>query len=222
MSPPLVILPISTLDEFRNLPEDKVSFHKVVQDMFLVKHTGIGDFRPELLRTIQSDLPRHISSTTDGLQDEIRYAFDKEFGDCKEWTSFSAYSKMLRIVALLSGRVFVGRPLSREEEWIHSSINYTVDCVGARDAARRYPSLIRGLVAGYLPEIKRVHKYQTRGGELLKPILDAQLAKHGNEKIESDVTGDEQGTFISWLLKHTTEDKRRDPVTLANNQMACK
>ena len=190
--------------------------------MFLVKHTGIGDFRPEVLNTIQIDLPRHIASTTEGLQDEVRYAFDKEFGDCQEWTSFHLYAKLLRIVALLSGRVFVGRPLSREEAWITSTINYTVDCVAARDAAKKYPPWMRGLVAGYLPEIRRVQQHKIRGGQLLKPILDAQLSKQGNEKIQSDESGDEQGTFISWLLKHTPEHQRYDAVFLANNQMACK
>lgn len=190
--------------------------------MFLAEHTGIGDFRPELLRTVQYDLPRHIASTTDALQDEIRYAFDSEFGDCEEWTSLPAYFKILRIVALLSGRVFVGRPLSRNEEWIDSSINYTVDCANARDAANKYPYWIRNFIAGFLPEVNRVHRHQTRGGELLKPILAAQLAKEGVEKVKSEVSGDEQGTFISWILQYTNEDRRRDPVTLAKNEMACK
>lgn len=221
MSPPVVILPISVLDEFRLLPENKLSFNKVVQDMFLSKHTGIGDTRPEVLQSLTSDMPRHIASTTDGLQDEIRYAFNKEFSECTEWTSFSLYAKMLRIVALLSGRVFVGRPLSREEAWIDSTINYTVDCVAASLAARKYPPWLRGLVAGYLPEIKRVQEYKIKGGKLLQPILEAQLSKHGNEKIQSEESGDEQGTFISWILKHTPDNQRQDAVVLANNQMVC-
>ena len=222
MSPPLVVLPISTLDEFRNLPEEKVSFHKLIQDIFLVKHTGIGNFKPEVLRSVTHDLPRHIASTTDGLQDEIRYAYDKEFGVCKEWTSFDLYAKMLRIVALVSGRVFVGRPLSREEEWITSTIKYTVDCVAAKDAAHEYSPWMRGLISAHLPEVKRVHQHRIQGGKLLKPILDAQLSKQGNEKIQSEESGDEQGTFISWILRHTADDQRRDPEVLATNQMACK
>jgi hypothetical protein len=222
MSPPLVILPITVLDEVRNLPEDKVSFTKEVQRLFLARHTGIGDSRPEVLQAVKVDLTRHIASTLDGLQDEIRYSFEKELGDCKEWTSVYLYSKMLRIVALLSGRVFVGRPLSRDEEWIKSTINYTVDCVAAGKAARKYPSWMRGLVAGYLPEIKRVHQHKIRGGQLLEPILKAQLSKLDNEKIQNEESGDEQGTFISWILKHTPENERRNPVALANNQMVCK
>lgn len=56
----------------------------------------------------------------------------------------------------------------------------------------------------------------------MKPIVDAQMLKDGNEKLHRHDTNDEQGTFISWLMKHTNEHKRNDPLVFANNQMGCK
>ena len=116
-SPPIVILPITVLDEVRNLPENMVTFNGEIRRIFAGRHTGFGDARPELTAAVKVDLTRNIASTLDGLQDEIKYALDKEFGSCDDWTSIQVYGKIARIVALLSGRVFVGRPLSREEEW---------------------------------------------------------------------------------------------------------
>ncbi|KAG9258398.1 cytochrome P450 [Emericellopsis atlantica] len=220
MEPPIVVLPIKIQDEVRNLPESVVSFTKEHQRNFFAHYTGIGDHRPEMIQAVRVDLTRHIVSTLPDLQDEVRYSFDKESGPCKDWTPFPLYMKVLRIVALLSGRVFVGRPLSREEEWMQSTINYTIDCVKARNAVRDYPQWKRPWVTSSLPEIKKLTHHRTRGGEMLAPIMQAQLAKESvKEKLRNEETGDEEGNFIEWLLKYTPEHLRNDPENLALNQM---
>ncbi|KAE8454197.1 hypothetical protein EG329_005122 [Mollisiaceae sp. DMI_Dod_QoI] len=219
IAPPLVILPISIINEVRNLPENKASFMKDVRRAFSSKYTGVGEEGSELVNVVKVDLTRHIASTLDDLQDEIRYGFDKEFGACEDWTPFSLYHKMTRIVALLSGRVFVGRPLSREEEWIQATIMYTLFCVKAKNAINNYPGYLRPIVAPFLSEVRKLHQFKKRGGELLKPILDAQMTKEGNEKLHRDDSIDEQGTMISWILKHTKENERSNPLVLGNNQM---
>lgn len=123
MDPPIVVLPIKIQDEIRNRPESEISFTQEHQRNFFAHYTGIGDHRPEMITAIRQDLTRHIVSTIPGLQEEVRFGFDKEFGDCKDWTPFPLYMKVLRIVALTSGKVFVGRPLSREEEWLQRTIS---------------------------------------------------------------------------------------------------
>jgi hypothetical protein len=195
---------------------------KDVRRAFSAKHTGIGTEGPEMVQSVKNDLTRHIASTLDVLQDEIRYGFDKELGPCEDWMPIPLYAKMARIVALLSGRVFVGRPLSREEEWIQATTTFTFCCTQARVAINAYHEWTRGVVAYFLPELKKVKEFKKRGAQLLQPIVHAQLSKVGNEKIRIDDSEDEQGTFIAWLLKNTKENERSDPLILANNQMACK
>ena len=186
----------------------------------MARHTGIGKDRPEALMAVKVDLTRHIASTMDGLQDEIRYALNKELGPCDGWTPVVLYGAMARIVALLSGRVFVGRPLSRSDEWIDASINYTMDAVKARDAISKWPIYLRNFVAPFLPEIRGVQQYGTRGAKLLNPVLKATLARAHNDNRSLD-DDDEQGTFISWILKHTAQKEREDPEILAGAQMSC-
>ena len=125
-------------------------------------------------------------------------------------------------MALLSGQVFVGRPLSRQEEWIEATIKYTVDSVEAKNAILKYPVFLRPFVAPSLPEIRRVKKYKAEGGQLLGPMLQASLARAKNEKTYLDDFEDEQATFINWVLGHMKEESRVDPMVLADNQMVCK
>lgn len=75
-----------------------------VRRQFAYKQTDIGGEQPALIQAVKIDLTRHIASTLDALQEEIQYAFGKEFGPCEDWTPVSLYGKMSRIVALLSGR----------------------------------------------------------------------------------------------------------------------
>ncbi|KAH7006757.1 cytochrome P450 [Ilyonectria destructans] len=207
MSPPIVVLPIGIQDEVRNLPESRVSFTQEHQRNFFAQYTGIGDHRPEMIKAIRIDLTRHIASTLPALQEEVRFGFDKEFGDCKEWSPFPVYLKVLRIVALMNGRIF-------------STISYTIDCVKARNAIREHPVWKRRWITSSLPEIAKLSHHRTRGGEMLEPIMKAQLSKPSfNEKLHSPESGDEEGNFIEWILKYTPENLRNNPENLAVNQM---
>jgi len=108
----------------------------------------------------------------DGLQEEIRYVFNKEIGLCEDSTKINLCTKLTHIVALLSGRVFVGRPLSREEEWLESRINYTINCVAARGAIRKYLVYLQPFVDPFLTEIKK----QARGKDKLRSGEERHLS----------------------------------------------
>jgi gliotoxin biosynthesis cytochrome P450 monooxygenase len=189
----------------------------MVKETLCVKHTGLAVDNPELVIATKIDLTRHIMSNLDGLQDEIRYALNKELGPCEDWTPSPTYMKLARVIALLSGRVFVGLPLSREEEWIDASVNYTRDVMMAREAIVRRPAIIRHLVAPFLPEVKSVRRYGERGAELLKPVIDEVLARRALGKSYQDDAESEKGTMVSWMLNYAEDKSAR---TMARNQMS--
>ncbi|KAG9246803.1 cytochrome P450 [Calycina marina] len=219
---PLVVLPISTLEEVRNLPENQVSFIQEIKRMFSYKHTGIGITNPALNRTIKVDLTRHIAEALDAMQDEIRFSFDKQLGECNDWKKVNLYRTLTRVIALLSGRVFVGLPTSRDEEWLDATILYSRDCELARQAIEKLPVAIRGFGARFLPAIRRLKKNQRRGAEILQPILDQCMATANSEKTRQTGAENCQGTFFTWFLKElgnpttvNTEDMYKYQMALA-------
>ncbi|OBT60670.1 hypothetical protein VE03_09880 [Pseudogymnoascus sp. 23342-1-I1] len=219
-TPPIVILPHACVNEVKSLPENKVSFTKDAQHVFTYKVTGIGEESHEILSAIKIDLTRNLNNVLDGLQDEARYAINSEFGPCEDWTPQPVYSKLTRIVALLSGRIFVGRPLSRDEAWVKATINYTWACVQASYACKRYSPYLRNFVGPYLKEVKNLKKLRQEGADLLQPIMNHLLQKTESEKLSLDGFDDEPGTFCSWILKYTNEKERASALHLANSQMA--
>ncbi|KAI9771907.1 MAG: hypothetical protein M1840_001677 [Geoglossum simile] len=219
LSPPMVVLPPSALEEVRNLPENQVSFLKDMKRQFAGEHTGVGDTSPEVIDVVKFDLTRNLPNLLSSLQDEVRYSFDREFGPCEDWTAIGLYGALARVVALLSGLVFVGRPLSREDEWLNLLVTYSVSVISARDAVLKYPVLLRPLVAPFLKEVKTVRRHIARCAELLDPILKAKLAKPNEGKYQFDDLQDGQGNFISWILGRMDGRDQGDPKVLAKNQM---
>ncbi|CCD46911.1 hypothetical protein BofuT4_P114500.1 [Botrytis cinerea T4] len=221
--PPLVVLPHCTHEEVRTLTEEKVSFQEEVHRMFLSAHTKVGTDFPVVVKTVKTDLTRHSASTVGALEDETNYALDTEFGTGESWTKVVLFEKVVRIVALVSGRVFVGRPLSRNEEWLQASIQYTIDCAKARDAANEWPVWTRYFVVPFLPEIKKVKSHTVKAAELLKPLINQCIQRFKEGKGIGGESGDEfdddQGTFVSWIMKHTSPELRENPYSLAINQL---
>ncbi|KAF7944223.1 hypothetical protein EAE96_010625 [Botrytis aclada] len=208
-------------DVLRNLPENKASFQQELHRIFYGQHTGIGNDNVPIIKVVRTDLNRHIASTIEPLQDEARFALDNEFGTCENWTQFFVYEKVVRIIALLSGRVFVGRPLSRTEDWINISTHFTEDVVIARERVAKYPAWLQSLAMPFLPEIRKVKAHKVLGAKLLKPIIEGciQRSKEGKGGDEKDDFDDNQGTFVSWVMKWSDEKKKEDPFALAHYQL---
>lgn len=169
-----VILPIKFLDEVKSLPESIVSFDQEIQTRFIAKYTGMETEHP-LLQSIKVDLTRQIASTLDALQDELIYAGETEIGACEEWTGKFVYPTLLRMVALLSGRVFVGLPLCRDERWIQATIRYTIDTFNSARELLSYPAWTRPIVAPFLKSIQTVKESRREGAKIMAPVFEARL-----------------------------------------------
>ena len=76
---------------------------------------------------------------------------------------------MLETVARLSSRVFLGKPLCRNREWLEITKNYTVDAFTGAFMLRTCPGPIRPLIHWFIPQCKRLRAH-VRGARRL--IMD--------------------------------------------------
>ena len=74
---------------------------------------------------IRADLDQDRINTR--LTEETDRAVTEILGENKDWTPVVVYQKLLPIVAIISGNIFLGPDLCRSESYLHHSINYTVD-----------------------------------------------------------------------------------------------
>ena len=127
------------------------------------------------VNSVRTDLNRNLSATFDTLQSETQYAASASIGTCTDWKPIHIHPLALRLVAMLSGRVFVGPDLCRNEDWIQASIQTTVDTFSGAFKLWSYHWTLRPIMALMISEIRNVHKQHRRTARLLKPVLDERL-----------------------------------------------
>lgn len=84
---------------------------------------------------------------------------------------------MVRVVALLSGRVFVGSDLSRNNESLDCIVQFTIDSFVPAEKLHRYPASLRPLIRRWIPEYNAVQKELAGMTRLVRPLVEARI--HG-------------------------------------------
>ncbi|KAJ5190089.1 hypothetical protein N7491_007868 [Penicillium cf. griseofulvum] len=209
---PTVILPVSLIDEIKGLPESTISLRQHHYTIFLGRYTGFGEPCDELDVAIRSDLTRHLEQNLENFQEEVVYAYDKYVGECPDWTPKPLYDTVLGIVCLLSSRVFVGLPLSRDEDWIRVSTQYAMDAGHEAHSLSAYPPILRPLMAPFI--LKRMKQHRAIARRMLQPVLD-RILKVPTADTESDM---QNGDLMRYILRHYTSEPSME--LLARDQLA--
>lgn len=158
--PRTLILPVRYLNELKSLPKSKLSFIDAIYHRFSGKYSTLGVYNEVMVTSFKVDLAHNIARTLEALQDEADLAIPECIGACEDWTPIQFYPKVLRVIALLAGRIFVGLPLSRNEEWIQATMNYTMAAFACVVPIKKLSPLTRFLFAPKLPEVQRVREYR--------------------------------------------------------------
>jgi hypothetical protein len=137
------MLPPSLFKEVADADPKDMSFAVDLYQNSGGRYSHVGTDKTEFLPAIRHDLTKSIGDSLPLLQDEANYAFEHELGTPKDWTPIPLYPKVARLTALLAGRVFVGQPLNRDDEYLRSSINFTLDISAAGRESVVYHPMIR-------------------------------------------------------------------------------
>lgn len=147
----------------------------------IIPHVVQRDLTPSLSMLAHHTInieKRKLITTTGRLNpiisEEVNLAFQEELPPCKEWTRVPLNKHLLRIVAKVSGRIFVGPELCRTEEYIDTAINYTVMTMQAVHAITNVVKSERKSKADALPEVKELKARQKVANEFIKPVIEAR------------------------------------------------
>ncbi|KAJ5820053.1 hypothetical protein N7474_005644 [Penicillium riverlandense] len=79
---------------------------------------------------------------------------------------------ILKIVAQLSSKVFLGDQICRNPDWLRITISYTVDSFVAARALRQWPEFMRPLVANFLPCCHKIRRELEEARSIINPVLE--------------------------------------------------
>jgi cytochrome P450 len=103
---------------------------------------------------------------------------------CEDWTAVNVNKVLVRIIAIVSGYIFLGPELCRNEEYMQLSIGYTVDAFTCVFILRSLPVFMRPIAVWFIPHYWRIGKYRRRVRKFFLPIIRARreaMTKPGYE-----------------------------------------
>ena len=161
----------------KKLPESQVSFKGEEEVRFHPKYSGIGlgDIKP-VIHAIQTNLTRDVGKVLEILQDEVVTAVNQSVPKhCEDWANIVMYESVVNIVAMMSSRVFVGLPLSRNEEWLEPMRRYLIDAIYAEAELWKLPQWSLPITAHFNPIVKKTMGYRNTIRRLISPLVKQRL-----------------------------------------------
>ncbi|KAK0663501.1 putative cytochrome P450 E-class, group IV [Cercophora samala] len=192
----VLIVPPKYLNELKNLPDDTVSFDGAIEQTMHAKYTKLEIGHKLIPYIVKSNLTPSLVRLNPTIAEEVQESFRREMPECDDWTPVNINYKLLRIVAMVSGRVFIGPELSRSEEYVDAAINYTIDLMRAREAVDTMRPWLRPFLANRLPEVKKLNERLAQADAFIRPIVEDRR-KLSKEQAPDDM--------LQWMLNGQSE-----------------
>ncbi|KAI8282723.1 Cytochrome P450 monooxygenase [Colletotrichum sp. SAR11_57] len=186
---PTVVIPPKFIPELKKLSDTVLGFQEATDEAINNQYLDIPTDTTMLAHTVKVSLTPALA-----IAAEVTHAIDTELPPCKDWTEVPVNNKLFRIVAMASGRVFVGPELCRDEAYLDTAINYTVDMVNAVLGVMGLPAWRRRFSSRRLPEVKKLFQRFKEAEDFLGPVVTARrdaMAKADYEKPDD---------MLQWLI----------------------
>ncbi|ROT43005.1 cytochrome P450 [Sodiomyces alkalinus F11] len=210
-----IVISTKFVNELRNLPDDVLSFDKAVSETMQAKYTRLQTEVPALAHTVKASLTPALPRLNASVADEVVEAMRQELPQTSDWTEVNINYKLLRIVAMASGRVFIGSELCRDERYLDAAINYTVDLVAAVEVVSRMPVWSRPFLAPRCEPVKKVHARMQQADEFLRPIVAARR----NAEAQASPDYVKPDDMLQWIMDSQKKFGEKNDEDLANYQL---
>ncbi|KAI0169540.1 ent-kaurene oxidase [Hypoxylon sp. FL1284] len=202
------IIPASLVGQLKGLPEDTLSARTAVREAMLSEYTSLcaGAHTDTLSLLLKSKMTGQLARMTPQLREELEHMLNTEFPECEEWTPFKIQPFMIRTVARLSGRVFVGPTLNRVEEWMDVSINFAVTAFIAVIKLQFFPPWLRPVAQHLVSELRTIRRDLAKAEAMLRPVIDERLRDAETPGYDQHKPDD----YVQWLLDALPADQKTD------------
>lgn len=213
---PQVILPQHLLDEIRRRPDALPSLRKDMAEMLQSRWTGVGTDHTIAREVARKELTNHIPQLLPAIQREVQAALNDRIGapgnNMKAWTPSVVFNVSLQICSQVLGRFFVGPLLCKSPEWENLTVAWSRDVSTSMKAVSKLPSVLRPLLARWLPECRRVAADKKEACRLLLPIIQAALEQHVPQVEGKQSSSASDLNLVSWMLNYVDTSKPVDEI----------
>jgi cytochrome P450 len=136
------------------------------------------------------------------MREEISVGVNATVGKCKDWTPVQLQMNMAIIVSMLTSRVFVGLPLTRDKNWLRIIMEHVGNVMHFADRLRKYPDFLRPLVVRLLPEYTVVQNTKAAISSALEQRLLQNSAAY-------KACSTDNLRLSTWLMEKYKQERKR-------------
>ncbi|KAI5861450.1 cytochrome P450 [Durotheca rogersii] len=195
-----IVLPRRLMEEVRELPDDVINIEKAFDIMNEAKHLEMGNHKQTafLVHIVRGDLTRSLVRINPRLSEETARTIIEELPPCGDWTPVVVYQSVLRMVATISGAIFIGSELCRSPEYLQASIGYTLDFVNAVNKLKQWNRHWRWIGRYFTPEVDKLIGERKKAHAFLRPVIaQRRKAMAAGEEVPDDT--------LRWMLNKVDE-----------------
>ncbi|OHX00765.1 cytochrome p450 [Colletotrichum incanum] len=174
-------------------------------------YTHVDSNAPALPHIVKTMLTPALVRLNPVISHEVVEAMTLELPQTGDWEEVDITTKLLRIVAMVSGRIFVGPELCRNEKHLEAAINYTVYVMIAVYIVGLVPLWLRPVLAPRLPYVKKVAKRVEETDEFLRPLVKKR--KEASRDPDAETPED----ILQWIINSQGDADDKDIANLQLN-----
>lgn len=206
----------------------ETTYTKIETSVPIIPHTIKGHLTPALCKDASNcELESSINALTISFKpltmciarlsaiiaDEVRQSLELSIPSCDDWTEVNIHHSLLRIVGMVSGRVFIGPELCRSEQYLDAAINYTMEVMGAQRAVQNMRPWLRPFLAQSQPEVKRLYQRIAEAEAFLQPVVESRI------EAMADLSYEKPDDFLQWLIDGKDKFPDKNSQNLAKVQL---
>ncbi|CAZ83812.1 unnamed protein product [Tuber melanosporum] len=197
-----VVLTHDQVKELSNAPDDTISISHAAVETMMGDYTGLDQFVGTTFveDVVRIKLTQNLGSMNEAMLEEARFALNTELPECTtdEWRSVEVFATIIRIVARMSARAFVGFPLCRNEDWLTITMVFTGHVFMTHSKLACVPKPIRPIYSYVRNLVKDIAEDKRKAESLLAPVIRKRLEEESLAKKNGTVF-QKPNDMLQWL-----------------------
>lgn len=216
-----VIVPNRFAEELKSHPS--LNFNEAFAKDFFASYPGFDGMRQGLeddsfmQEVVRVKLTQSLGLVTDDLVDETDASLNSIFNSVtfdNGWQTRIAKDDILHLVARLSSRVFLGKELCRDEDWLRITKDYTVDTFTASAILRMVPAFIRPVAFWFIPTCTRLRGEVQDARRLIMSEVEARRQR-AEKCLQAGEKPPKMADAIGWMVEVSAKQGRETDLVAA-------
>lgn len=168
-----VVLPKSHLEEVKHLSNNVFSWQLASRIIFAQDFTGAPDRGAWSGKALRVGIHQNLDGITSQLDQRINRHYELKLPQSQgQSATMNLMEFFVPTVTYVTNAILVDSRLSSDPEWLSRTAEFAVNRYGAADDVRQWPPYLAGLVAPFIPSVKRLREQRKYVMRTLKPIYD--------------------------------------------------